>query len=182
MARKAQIDRASIHQAALFIADADGLQAVTMKSIALRLEVTPMALYRWIGSKEALLDGLVEMILDELNQPLAATHWRDRLHELIHSIRALSKSHPELFLLLMEHPQTSPAAESVRDAIRAELRHGGVPDSDLDHVGRVVTTVVIGASAAEGKGVLPSTTKEALDAEFAEVERMIDWLVDQHRS
>ena len=63
MGRRPQIDRAVVLDTALQLADESGLEAVTMHAVAQRLGVTPMALYRHVGGKQALLDGLVERLL-----------------------------------------------------------------------------------------------------------------------
>ena len=65
MGRAPQISREAVLAAALRLADEQGLDAVTMHAVARRLQVTPMALYRHVDDKNALLDGLVEMLLTE---------------------------------------------------------------------------------------------------------------------
>src|SRR5438094_290246 len=62
--------RREILQAAMAIADADGLDAVTMRAVARWVGVTPMALYPYVGGKAALLEGLIERLLDDLRQPV----------------------------------------------------------------------------------------------------------------
>src|SRR3954468_4228686 len=69
MARPRVIDRRLVLEASLAIADADGLDAVTMGAVARRLGVTPMALYRHVANKGDLLDGVVESLLDEIPTP-----------------------------------------------------------------------------------------------------------------
>lgn len=55
--------REEILDTALALADERGLEAVSMRALADRLGVTPMALYRHVDSKAALLDGLVGRLL-----------------------------------------------------------------------------------------------------------------------
>ena len=66
MARRG-LSRAEILDAALGLADEQGLAAVSMRAVAQRLGVTPMALYRHVGDKDGLLDALVERLLNNLN-------------------------------------------------------------------------------------------------------------------
>ena len=63
--RNPQISREAVLTAALRLADEQGLEAVTMHAVAKVLNVTPMALYRHVDDKNALLDGLVELLLTE---------------------------------------------------------------------------------------------------------------------
>ena len=75
MGRTPQISREEVLAAALRLADDDGLEAVTMHAVARRLRVTPMALYRHVDDKNALLDGLVELLLTEYPMPSASGPW-----------------------------------------------------------------------------------------------------------
>jgi AcrR family transcriptional regulator len=69
--RIAQISREAVLTAALALADEAGLDAVTMHAVGRRLGVTPMALYRHVDGKNALLDGLVEALLTEVTETAA---------------------------------------------------------------------------------------------------------------
>src|ERR1700753_393202 len=80
--RAAQISREAVLAAALRLADERGLDAVTMHAVARRLQVTPMALYRHVDDKNALLDGLVEVLLTEYPLPRAEDEWDERLGAL----------------------------------------------------------------------------------------------------
>src|SRR5580658_8888177 len=100
--RPALIDRTSVLLCALALADESGLGAVTMQAVATRLGVTPMALYRHVGTKAELLDGLVERLLGELAPLPAELSWDDRLAAAAHGIRAVARRHPAVFPLLLE--------------------------------------------------------------------------------
>ena len=131
MGRPAQIGRAAILDTALKIADDYGLDAVTMHAVARRLQVTPMALYRHVASKAALLDGLVETLLTETPLPPRALPWDEFLTALAAAIRATARRHPAAFPLLLSRPAITPAAVSVRDAIHQALRRPAYPRRTL---------------------------------------------------
>ena len=116
--------------AALRLADEQGLDAVTMHAVARRLQVTPMALYRHVDDKNALLDGLVEVLLTEYPSPLAEGEWDERLTALADGVRDTARRHPAVFPLLLTRPAVTPAARVVRDAVQAALREGGVPEAE----------------------------------------------------
>jgi len=84
--------RRQILDAALAIADEDGLDAVSMRSVAARVGVSPMALYPYVGSKAALLDGLVGRLLGELSTGDAPGDWREGLR--LASVRSPSLQSP----------------------------------------------------------------------------------------
>src|SRR5581483_9439776 len=75
-----------------------------MHAVAKRLRVTPMALYRHVDDKNALLDGLVEVLLGECPLPSPAAAWDERLTVLAAGIRDTARRHPTAFPLLLTRP------------------------------------------------------------------------------
>ncbi|MFH8447450.1 TetR/AcrR family transcriptional regulator [Streptomyces sp. NPDC018026] len=88
-----RLDRAEVLSIALAIADADGLEAVTLRRIATSFGVTPMALYWHFKDKDALLDALVERALDEID--LSDSDEAD-LRTVITAILRVLRNHPAL--------------------------------------------------------------------------------------
>ncbi len=173
MGRAAQIGRAVILEAALAIADDQGLDAVTMHAVARRLQVTPMALYRHVASKAALLDGLVELLLTEFPLPAPDMPWDEFLAALAAGIRATARRHPGAFALLLSRPATTPAATGVRDAVHQALRQAGVPDTNIARTERLLSTAVLGFAVSEAGGRFRAHDQGVIDADFAELQQ---WL------
>jgi AcrR family transcriptional regulator len=173
MPRTAQIDRAAILGAAVQIGDAGGLAAVTMHAVARRLQVTPMALYRHVTSKAALLDGVAEVLLTEFPRPSRELPWTGQLTALADGIRATARRHPHLFPLLLSRPAVTPAAVQARDAVHAALREAGVPEPDVPRTERLLSTAVLGFAASEAAGRFRLHDQAVIDADFAELLR---WL------
>jgi AcrR family transcriptional regulator len=151
--------RQEILDAALALADERGLQAVSMRAVAERTGVTPMALYPQVGSKAELLDGMLERLLTELvpaDVPLAAgaggQDWRVRLRALAHAFRKLAHSHPWAATLLFSRPSVTPDAARVVDLVYTNLLDAGVPPSAVPRVERLVSTYMIGYVASEVGG------------------------------
>ena len=173
MGRVAQISRDAVLAAALRLADERGLAAVTMHAVARSLHVTPMALYRHVADKDALLDGLVELLLTEYPRPAAEGPWDDRLVTLADGIRATARGHPAVFPLLLTRPAVTPAARTVRDAVQAALRDGGVSDGAVARAERLISTAVLGFAASEAAGRFRHHDQSVIDEDFAELLR---WL------
>jgi AcrR family transcriptional regulator len=171
--RAAQISREAVLSAALTLADTEGLEAVTMHAVARRLQVTPMALYRHVDDKNALLDGLVERLLTEYPVPLDGQSWEQRLLTLATGIRDTARRHPAVFPLLLTRPAVTPAARVVRDAVHAALREAGLPGSEVARAERLISTAVLGFAASEASGRFRSHDQAVIDADFAELLR---WL------
>jgi AcrR family transcriptional regulator len=169
--REAQISRTAILTAALNLADEQGLAAVSMHSVARSLGVSPMALYRHVDDKDALLDGLVEVLLTEV--PAVAGTWDERLTALATGIRETARRHPAAFPLVLTRPAVTPAARAVRDAVHGALHDGGLPAADVGRAERLISTAVLGFAASEAAGRFRDHDDEVLDADFAELLR---WL------
>jgi len=129
--RGAGLDREKVLAAALEIADAEGLDALSFRRLAAHFQVTPMALYRYVESKDALLDGIGDLVLDELRLPGPAADgdWREDLRVAAHSFRALLVSHPAAARIFYSRPLFTPAGLRVADAMLGLLgRAGFSPD------------------------------------------------------
>lgn len=68
--RRAPLSRDRVFEAAIALADRDGIEALTMRKLAKELDVEAMSLYHHVANKEALLDGVVDMVLAEVEREL----------------------------------------------------------------------------------------------------------------
>jgi len=171
--RKARLGRTQILAEALAIADAHGLEALTMARTAERLGVTPMALYRHVGGKADLLDGLVELLLTEFPPPPAGLSWSERLSLLAENIRASARRHPSVFPLLLQRPATTPQARRTRDAVYTALGEAGIPGDRVAQIERLLSTAVLGFAASEAAGRFHGHSHRQLDADFAALQTML---------
>jgi AcrR family transcriptional regulator len=171
--RAPQISREAVLATALRLADEHGLEAVTMAAVAKSLRVTPMALYRHVDGKNALLDSLVELLLTEYPLPPGGGRWDERLTALAAGIRDTARRHPAVFPLLLTRPAVTPAARTVRDAVQAALREGGLPETEVARAERLISTAVLGFAASEAAGRFRQHDQSVIDADFAELLR---WL------
>lgn len=150
--------RQEILDAALALADEKGLDAVSMRAVAERTGVTPMALYPHVGSKAALLDGMLGRLLAGLGPPDAADAgragpgWRPRLRALAHSARGLVHQHPWAAALLFARPAVTPEAARAVDQIYMGLLDAGVPPFEVPRLERLLSTAVLGYAASEVGG------------------------------
>jgi AcrR family transcriptional regulator len=173
MGRPALISRDAVLQASLAIADADGLDAVTMQAVARRLGVTPMALYRHVSGKADLLDALVEGLLTEFALPDSKLPAGERLRAMGRSIREVARRHPSLFPLLLQRPAATPASRRVRDAVCAALEQAGLGAAQARQAERLLSTVVFGFAASEAAGRFRNHPRSVIDEDFACLERVI---------
>jgi len=173
MGRMAQIDRVAILDAAMRLADHAGIEAVTMHAVARWLGVTPMALYRHVDNKDALLDGMVERLITSFPVTSGTGCWSDRLTAIAEGIRATAKRHPAVFPLLLTRPAVTPAARAVRDAAQAALTEAGVPRAQVARTERLLVTAIFGFATSEATGRFRQRDQAVIDEDFAE---LIRWL------
>lgn len=166
MARKALISRDSILDATLALADREGLEAVSMRAVAARLGVTPMALYHHLRDKDDLLDGLVERLLAELPVPDQSLPPEERLHAFAASMREAAARHPDTFLMLLRRPVATPEALALREVVYDALCEAGAPDDLVPRIERLLSTLVIGFAASEAAGRFAAHGKAVRDADF----------------
>lgn len=172
MGRPARIDRAAILDAAMAIADQDGLAAVSLHAVARRLGVTAMALYRHLDGKEALLDGLVERLLTAVPVP-AHGSWEQRLVAMAGAIREVARRHPAAFPLLLSRPAVTPAAQRTRTAVVAALRESGLPEAAAVQTERLLSSAVLGFASSEASGRFRQHDPATLDEDFGQ---LLSWL------
>ncbi|MBA3429994.1 MAG: TetR/AcrR family transcriptional regulator C-terminal domain-containing protein [Actinobacteria bacterium] len=102
-----------IVDAAVVFIDANGLPGLTMRRLGNELGVEAMALYRHVPGKEALLDAVVETLIegmqrddDVLDSPRDG--WQDFMIRLAHGVRRVALEHPKAFPLVVSRPPEAP--------------------------------------------------------------------------
>jgi AcrR family transcriptional regulator len=145
--------RQEILDAAVRIADERGLAGVSMRAVAERVGVTPMALYPHVGSKAALLDGMVGQLLGGLVPAMAAEReWPDLLAAYARQALGMTERQPWAVTLLFGRPAVTPEAVRFVDAIYTALLAAGVPASQVPRIERLVSTFLLGFGASTAGG------------------------------
>ncbi|MEV6876592.1 TetR/AcrR family transcriptional regulator C-terminal domain-containing protein [Amycolatopsis sp. NPDC051128] len=141
----APLSRERIVRAAIRLADADGLDAVSLRKVATALEVGPMRLYGYIDGKQELLDLMVDAVHAEIRP--SGDGWREVLRSLAEATRHAAHEHEWLADLLGGRPQLGPNALAGGEIVAAAL--GGVDVDAVMPVAGAVNAYVIGAVRRE---------------------------------
>jgi AcrR family transcriptional regulator len=139
------LNRERIVRAAIRLADADGLDAVSLRKVAAALDVGPMRLYGYIDSKEELLDLMVDAVYAEIRP--AGDGWREVLRSHAEAVRRAVHKHEWLADLLGGRPQLGPHALANGETVVAALGEVGV-DATMP-VAAAVNAYVTGAVRRE---------------------------------
>ncbi|MFJ3669617.1 TetR/AcrR family transcriptional regulator [Streptomyces sp. NPDC090106] len=135
--RPVPLDRERIVAAAVALADEGGLEAVSLRKVAARLNAGPMRLYGYIATKEELFDLMVDEVQAEILPGEPAEGWREALGGIAHRTRRTALRHEWLADLLGGRPGMGPNGLAVAEATLASL--DGL--TDVDTVMRAVETV-----------------------------------------
>jgi len=105
-----RLTRHDVLVTALQLIDDHGVEALSMRRLGRALDRDPMRLYRFAASKDELLDGIVELVLSELDVPTdsAPQAWPEVLRSAAHTYRGLALRHPHVVPLLVTRPLATP--------------------------------------------------------------------------
>lgn len=123
--RRLPLNRDRILVAAAEIADERGVAAVTMREVASRLGVEAMSLYNHVANKDDILDGMVDLVVGQLDVPADADHWREAMRRRAISAREVFGRHPWAPALLDSRESSGPTRLRYLDSILGALVRAG---------------------------------------------------------
>jgi TetR/AcrR family tetracycline transcriptional repressor len=126
------LSRRAVIETALSLGDKEGLEAISLRRVARELGVTPMALYRYVDSKEGLLTAVSERVFEEFELPAESDEdWRKDFKALARSLRRLLVTHPSVTALFSSHPaEISENGARVVEVVLGVLRRAGFPPQE----------------------------------------------------
>jgi TetR/AcrR family transcriptional regulator, tetracycline repressor protein len=134
---RTRLTKSAVVDRALRLADADGLDALTIRKLATDLGVTPMALYWHFHSKDELLEGLAERMWSEIDANVdAAAPWSAQLRHLLESLLRVLRAHPAGSALLMHSEKQTEAAINVTEVTLEILRSAGFDPDVASEIAR----------------------------------------------
>ena len=125
-----QLSRATIVTAAIEIADAEGLDAVSMRRLGRELQAGAMSLYHYFENREELLELMIDTVAAEMVVPELPGAWRPAVEAVAHRSRGMFHRHP-WFLLQPVIPVTPNLLRHVEQSARSIAPLGGVADPGL---------------------------------------------------
>lgn len=166
MARRQPLSRGRILKAAVSFVDREGLEALSMRKLGAELGVEAMSLYNHVPNKDALLDGMVEMLLGELQIPPENEDWEVRVREAYRSFRGLAHAHPNVFpLFVVRPPDTMDGVWLVEEFLKT-LKEAGFDSETALHAFRAFSGFVVGYAMSEIRGFAlePASTRQGAHA------------------
>jgi AcrR family transcriptional regulator len=126
---KAPLTRAAIVDAALELLDADGLDGVSMRRVAQKLETGPASLYQHVGNKDELLEAVLDRVCAVIDVPAPGAGpdgWQEPLKELLRRMRKVIGAHQDLAYIMLGRVPTGPNALAGAEGMLEILDAGGI--------------------------------------------------------
>jgi len=161
----------------------DGLDGLTMRALARRLDVAPNALYSHVPTKTALIDDILDDVLSAVVVPDPdLTDWQDGLRSIMTSTHRLLLEHVELVpLYLVRQGAHGPSAQRLGKAMLALLLRGGVSGTAARDAQRALIVHAIGSAAFTSRRPLEGEGDPGRGPSRAELvrtfERSLSWLL-----
>jgi AcrR family transcriptional regulator len=118
--------------AAITLADEGGVDSLSMRKLAQELGVVPMALYKHFANKDELLDGMIDVVIGEIEPAPGGTDWKTAIRQRVLSARRTLLRHPWASRVIESRSQATPAVVAYMDAMIGLFRAGGF-SIDLTH-------------------------------------------------
>ncbi len=160
------LTRGRVLAGAVDLADKIGIEALTIRKLACELDVKPMTIYHHVENKDAILDGMVDIVFSEIDPPPEDAHWKAAMRTRSLSARMVLARHPWAVPLM--ESRTTPGAETMRhhEAVLGCFRRGGFSIEMTAHAYALVDSYLYGFALQEAN--LPATGGEEM-ADLAEM-------------
>jgi AcrR family transcriptional regulator len=129
---RAPLSRERVLGAAVALADEGGVESLSMRRIAQELGVVPMALYKHVANKDEMLDGMVDVVVGEIDPPLPGIDWKTAIRQRVLSARRALLRHPWASRVIESRTTPTPVALEYMDSMIGMFRAGGF-SIDLTH-------------------------------------------------
>jgi AcrR family transcriptional regulator len=142
--RRVPLSRDRVLRAAVTLADTAGIESLSMRKLAQELGVVPMALYKHVANKEELLDGMVDIVVGEIDPPVHGTDWKSAVRQRILSARRALLRHPWASRVLESRTNPTPLVLGYMDSMIGMFRAGGFSIDLTHHVMHTVGSRIFG--------------------------------------
>lgn len=138
-------------RAALALADEGGVEALSMRKLGQVLGVEAMSLYKHLPNKDAILDGVLDLVVAEIDLPVPGQDWKEAMRRRARSAREVFIRHPWAMALMESRTQPGLASLRYYDAVIGCLRRAGFSIVMAAHAFAVLDSFIYGFALQEQK-------------------------------
>jgi AcrR family transcriptional regulator len=143
------LSRERVLLAALRLADAEGLEALSMRNLAQELGVKAMSLYNHVKNKDDLIDGIVDIVVGEIEVPDFKLDWKTAMRRRAISAHEVLLRHPWATMLIVSRINVGPAMLRYVDATLGCLHEAGFSLEMADHIWNAMDSHIYGFTLQE---------------------------------
>ena len=167
---RAALTRERVLQAAVGLADESGIESITMRKLGRALGVEAMSLYNHVANKDDVLNGLLDLVLDETEPPAPEDEWDVAVRRSAISVHDALRRHPWAAPLLMSEAHIRPARMRYMDLLLGCLREARFSAETTFHAYHVIDGHIIGFSLWE-------ITHSSIPLDASDLAGMVDRLI-----
>jgi AcrR family transcriptional regulator len=145
-ARRAPLSRDRVLRAAVVLADDAGIESLSMRKLAQELGVVPMALYKHVANKDELLDGVIDIVVGEIDPPIREADWKTAVRQRILSARRALLRHPWASQVIESRTTPTLAVLEYMNSMIGIFREGGFSVDLTHHVMHAMGSRILGFS------------------------------------
>jgi AcrR family transcriptional regulator len=142
--RRTQLTRERVLAAAIQFADRDGVEAISMRRLALELGVEAMSLYTHVRNKDDLLDGMVDALVGEVSLGVDGGDWKTSIRGMALRARGVFVRHPWAPRTVQTRTAPGPATLGYLNAVIGTLREGGFSIGQAHHALHLLGSRLLG--------------------------------------
>jgi AcrR family transcriptional regulator len=135
-----------ILRASVALADEVGVESLSMRRLAQELGVVPMALYKHVANKDELFDGMIDVVVGEIDPPIEGADWKTTMRRRILSARRALLRHPWASSVLESRGEPTPTVIGYMDSMMGVFLDGGFSVDLMHHAMHVMGSRILGFS------------------------------------
>ncbi len=163
---RSPLSRERVLNGAVSVADAGGLSALTIRSLAQELGVKPMSVYHYVANKDEILDGIVDLVFSEIDLPAPGGDWRSEMRRRAVSARRVLRGHQWAIPLMQSRTVPGPGTLGHLNANIGTLRAAGFSVEMTAHAYALIDSYIYGFALSEASLPIngPETVTEVVDS------------------
>lgn len=143
------LSRERILHTALRLADEGGLEALSMRKVAQELGVKAMSLYNHVANKDDMIDGIMDMVISEIELPRFDLDWKTAMRQRALSAHEVLLTHPWAAMAIMSRINVGTAMLRYVDTTIGCLREAGFSWEMADHAWNAIDSHIYGFTLQE---------------------------------
>ena len=141
--------RERVLQAAIHLADKEGIESVSMRKLAQQLGVEAMSLYNHVANKDDVLDGMADLVVAKIELPEPGGDWKKAIRKRAHSAHEVLLRHPWASMLIVSRLNIGPAMLRYVNATLGCLREAGFSYQLADRAWNAIDSHIYGFTLQE---------------------------------